>query len=203
VIYSIVRQQPDFLSHFPRAIDLTVMQVPRQLNVWHLPMGRGKSDRRKTMHIKIKQLAEGKKWRALRIALCVLLIVSGTAHLHAQSTLATTSTEKKTMTTENKFYCNTKALNPAERARHKRLADKLVAERKQIVETDIGYEFQYDPSRVSIAEVAEWVTAESKCCPFFDFHIDLEREDRVVCLGLTGEAGVKPFLRSEFNVPAK
>jgi hypothetical protein len=166
-------------------------------------MGRGKSDWRKTMHIEIEQLARDKKRRAVRIALCLLLTVSGAGQLHAQSTLATKSTEKKTMTTASEFYCNTKALNPAERARHKQLTDKLVAERKQIIETDIGYEFEYDSSSVSIAEVAEWVTAESKCCPFFDFHIDLEREGRVVCLRLTGEEGVKPFLRSEFSVPAK
>src|SRR6266446_5042664 len=115
-------------------------------------MGRGKSDRRETMHIEIKQFAGGKKWRAVRMALCLSLAVSGPRHLHAQSALATTSREKKTMTTESKFYCNTKALNPTERARHKQLTDKLVAERKQIVETDKGYEFQYNPSSVSIAE---------------------------------------------------
>ena len=107
------------------------------------------------------------------------------------------------MTTESKFYRNTRALNPTERARHKQLTDKLVAERNRIVETDKGYEFQYNLSSVSLAELTEWVTAESKCCPFFDFHINLEREGRLVCLRLTGEEGVKPFLRSEFNVPAK
>lgn len=155
------------------------------------------------MHIEIKQFARRKKRGAVRIGLWLLLTASGAGNLHAQSTQATTGAEKKTMTTESKFYCNTKALNATERARHKQLTDKLLAERKGIVETDIGYEFQYDPSRVSIAEVAEWVTAESKCCPFFDFHIDLEREGRLICLRLTGEEGVKPFLRSEFNVQAK
>jgi len=155
------------------------------------------------MYIEIKQFAGGKEWKAVRMALCLWLSLGGTAHLHAQSTLETTSTEKKAMTTESKFYCNTKALNPTERARHKQLTDKLVAERNRIVETDKGYELQYNPSSVSIAEVAEWVMAESKCCPFFDFHIDLEHEGRLVCLRLTGEEGVKAFLRSEFKVPAK
>ena len=155
------------------------------------------------MYIEIKQFAGGKEWKAVRMALCLLLSLGGIALLHAQSTLETTSTEKKAMTTERKFYCNTKALNPTERTRHKQLTDKLVAERNRIVETDKGYELQYNPSSVSIAEVAEWVTAESKCCPFFDFHIDLEHEGRLVCLRLTGEEGVKAFLRSEFKVPAK
>jgi hypothetical protein len=107
--------------------------------------------------------------------------------------------EKQTMT-QSKFYCNTKALNPTERARHKLLTDKLVSQRTQIVETEKGYEFQYSPSTVSLAELGEWVVAESKCCPFFDFHIDLENEGKLLCLRLTGEKGVKDFVRAEFLV---
>ena len=42
------------------------------------------------------------------------------------------------------------------------------------MEAETGYEFHYSPSNVSVAELAEWVVA--KCCPFFDSHIDLERE---------------------------
>jgi hypothetical protein len=49
----------------------------------------------------------------------------------------------------------------------------------------------------------DWVAAEGKCCPFFDFHIDLEREGNLLCLRLTGEEGIKPFIRSEFRVPTK
>ena len=103
---------------------------------------------------------------------------------------------------QGKFYCNTKALNPAERARHKQLTDKLVGQRTRTVETEKGYEFQYSPSTVSLEELTEWVAAESKCCPFFDFHIDLENEGALLCLRLTGEKGVKEFVRSEFLVPA-
>jgi hypothetical protein len=42
------------------------------------------------------------------------------------------------------------------------------------------------------------VAAEGKCCPFFDFHIDLEREGRLLCLRPTGKEGIKPFIRAEF-----
>jgi hypothetical protein len=105
--------------------------------------------------------------------------------------------------TQSKFYCNTKALNPNQRARHKLLTDRLVAQRTQIIETDKGYEFQYSPSTVSLAELAEWVAAESKCCPFFGFHIDLENEGQLLCLRLTGEEGVKAFLRAEFLMSSK
>jgi hypothetical protein len=102
--------------------------------------------------------------------------------------------------TQSKFYCNIKALTPEERARHKQLTEKLMAMRKEIVETAKGYEFQFSPKSVSLAELAEWVSAESKCCPFFDFHVDLEGEGSLLCLRLTGENGIKPFIREEFRV---
>ena len=107
------------------------------------------------------------------------------------------------LTTQNKFYCNIKALNPAQRADHKQLTDKLIAVRKEIVEMNNGYEFQFNPSNVSVAELARWVVAEGKCCPFFDFHIDLEREGSLLCLRLTGDDGIKAFIRTEFQVAKK
>ncbi len=104
-------------------------------------------------------------------------------------------------TVQSKFYCNINTLTPEERARHKQLSEKLMAARKEIVETAKGYEFQYSPSDISLAELADWVSAESKCCPFFDFHIDLEEEGSLLCLRLTGEEGIKAFIRAEFNLP--
>jgi hypothetical protein len=109
----------------------------------------------------------------------------------------------KQIVTQSKFYCNIKALSPAERARHKELTDKLIALRRQTVEWERGYEFQYSPKDVSVSELAEWVVAEAKCCPFFDFHIDVEEEGRLLCLRLTGAEGVKAFIRAEFPVGTK
>ena len=111
-----------------------------------------------------------------------------------------TRTQENEVITQSKFYCNTKALNPTERARHKLLTEKLIGQRTKIVETEKGFEFQYSPSTVSLAELADWVAAESMCCPFFGFQIDLENEGTLLCLRLTGEKGVKEFVRAEFLV---
>src|SRR5260370_36785907 len=108
--------------------------------------------------------------------------------------------ERQVATTQSKFYCNTKALTPEERARHKQLREKLAAARKEIVETEKGYEFQYSPADISLAEMAGWVGAESKCCPFSDFLIDVEREGKLLCLQLTGEEKIKAFIRAEVGV---
>lgn len=111
--------------------------------------------------------------------------------------------EKQIVVTPSKFYCHINGLNPAERAHHKQLTDKLMAVRKRVVEMEKGYEFQYSPAEVSLAELADWVRAEAKCCPFFDFHIDLENQGALLCLRLTGEEGIKQFIRAEFEVRGK
>jgi hypothetical protein len=137
------------------------------------------------------------------VALALLILGSGAAGLGAQNSAAPRSREKDMATTQSKFYCNTKALTPEERTHHKQLGDKLIATRNEIVETAKGYEFQFSPKNVSLAELADFVAAESKCCPFFDFHIDLEGEGSLLCLRLTGEEGIKAFIRAEFQVPMK
>jgi hypothetical protein len=136
-------------------------------------------------------------------ALALIMTGSLTARVAVSGSGQTSKEDPRSMTTGNKFFCNLKALAPAERAHHKQLTEKLISSRTQIVEGKKGYEFQFDPSVVSIAELADWATAESKCCPFFDFHIDLEREGTLVCLRLTGDEGVKHFIQSEFQLPVK
>ena len=124
----------------------------------------------------------------------------GATSLTSRSTLESGKADRQVITGQNKFYCNIKALTPEERAHHKQLGDKLTAARKALVETDKGYEFRFSPQDVTIAELADWVVAESKCCPFFDFHIDLENEGKRICLRLTGEEGIKQFIRAEFSL---
>jgi hypothetical protein len=141
----------------------------------------------------------GVVWAGAALA---LLILGGEAEgLTVQNSVR--DKEKEMATTQSKFYCNVRALTPKERARHKQLSEKLLAARKEIVETANGYEFQFSPKDVPLSEMADFVAAESKCCPFFDFHIDLEGEGSLLCLRLTGEEGIKAFIRAEFQVPAK
>ena len=150
-----------------------------------------------------KCFVETGSWRTAGIVLAVLIVGSGVAGPSAHRLAAAALRERQMETAQGKFYCNIKALTPEERAHHKQLTEKLLAMRKEIVETAKGYEFQFSPKSVSLAELADWVSAESKCCPFFDFHMDLEGEGSLLCLRLTGEERIKPFIRAEFQVPAK
>ena len=137
------------------------------------------------------------------LAACALCAMGGMAtsvNAEERGPAAVAQAGKPVAPESQGFYCNVKALTAAERARYKELTGKLLAGRAEIVEVEKGYELRYRGGSIALAEVAEWVTMESKCCPFFDFHIDLEEEGRLVCLRLTGRDGVKTFIRAEFGI---
>jgi hypothetical protein len=139
--------------------------------------------------------------RSAAIFATAALLFGGADAAKAETTVKEANSGKVAKTTETKFYCNLNALSPSERAHHKRLTGKLIAARNEVVETKTGYEFQYSPTAVSLAELSEWVLGESKCCPFFDFHLDFERAGTLLCLRLTGAEGIKRFILDEFHVP--
>ena len=143
-----------------------------------------------------EEFSPTRKLSLLGAALALLVAGSGAGRMQAQAVPKKTNAEGQPMTTQSKFYCNRNALNPTERAHHKQLTDKLLATGTNIVETEKGYEFQFSPSTISLAELADWVAAEGKCCEFFDFHIDLEQRGSLLCLRLTGDEGIKPFIRA-------
>jgi hypothetical protein len=139
--------------------------------------------------------------RKATVAAITLLVAGKVAAAPARrTTTLPASTDNQVRKTESKFYCNIQALTPEERLHHKQLTDKLMSAREEIVEMEKGYEFQFSPRNVTLTELADWVVKESKCCPFFDFHLDLENEGKLVCLRLTGEKGIKQFIRAEFQI---
>lgn len=154
------------------------------------------------MSQKKEQFAGMGKRSAAGAAVLALLMAGNTTSgmLRSNKTNPAADMEKQMNTTQSKFYCNTKALTAEERAHHQQLSEKLMGARKATAETEKGYEFQFGPQDATLTELADWVVAESKCCPFFDFHIDLENEGKLICLRLTGEEGVKQFMRAEFGI---
>jgi hypothetical protein len=52
----------------------------------------------------------------------------------------------------------------------------------------------------TIQKIAEWVTLERLCCPFFNFELDVNQGDNSVWLKLTGREGVKQFIEADFGV---
>jgi len=143
-------------------------------------------------------IAKAAAWSTL-----VFATAASGKNAEAQQPAVSPDPQQVTTASATTFHCNMNALSAAERRSHEELTHKLIAMRTQIVETEKGYEFQFDPTAVSIGELATWAVAESKCCPFFDFHIDLEHRGTLACLRLTGGPSIKPFIREEFRVPPR
>lgn len=105
-----------------------------------------------------------------------------------------------TMTEQSGFYCDAKALNKIERERYNQLTRKLERARLETKELPDGYALRLQSETVSLAELAEWIGFESKCCPFFGFEIELQPNGGSLWLKLRGAEGIKPFIRAEFGV---
>lgn len=94
--------------------------------------------------------------------------------------------------------CNMNALTKEQRARHVAVTKHLLAQaaRKELAD---GYAFTIDRARVSIAELAEWVADESRCCPAVDFHVELPAFGPLT-LRLDGGADVKELIAAELGL---
>jgi hypothetical protein len=107
---------------------------------------------------------------------------------------------EQTMVETSNFYCNLKALNTKERVRHTLLTLEIEQARVETIELANGFAFRFQDGTISLADLAEWVLAERKCCPFFDFEIELQGDNGPLWLKLRGKDGVKAFMRSEFGI---
>ena len=99
---------------------------------------------------------------------------------------------------QSPIACNLQALTPAEREHFAALGRKLRAAAAEVKELPNGLSFRISSS-LRLTELADWVEAERKCCPFLDFTVKLECEGGPVELALTGREGVKQFLLEEFG----
>ena len=72
-------------------------------------------------------------------------------------------------TAKARFFCNALALSTDERQRYSELAKTLRAAVSETRERDRGLAFRIQLERMSLPLLAEWVTLERRCCPFFEF----------------------------------
>src|SRR5579859_1534315 len=111
--------------------------------------------RRNAMRNSLKQLLGAKKGVVAASALLLCPWCISSAEVMPTGN-ARTQKEQKMAESASGFYCNTKALSPAERTRHEALTKKLLEVRRATLETEKGYELQFSPADVTVAEVAEW-----------------------------------------------
>ena len=109
-------------------------------------------------------------------------------------------TAQETKPIEGPFFCSLTALTVAERLHHKDLSQKLHTGVKEIRELSDGYAFRLSGERQNIAMVAEWISLERLCCPFFTFQLEIGSDPNPIWLRITGAEGVKQFMQSEFGI---
>ena len=97
----------------------------------------------------------------------------------------------------SQFFCNLGAMTPEERTVYGALSRKLFAAAEEKRELDNGYSYRLAAQKVSISEIAQWVTFERRCCPFFNLQIEAEPNEGPVWLRITGPAGIKEFIKAE------
>lgn len=100
--------------------------------------------------------------------------------------------------TEQLIACDIKAIKAEERERHFALGAQWQNAIEQVVELPSGYAFRLSPESVNLINLAEFVSGERLCCPFFHFEIALEANDGPLWLRLLGGGEVKSVVRESF-----
>jgi len=101
------------------------------------------------------------------------------------------------MTEDGGFCCDMTAMTREERDRYEILRTKLEGAVVGVEELADGYSLQLSGGGLALVELNEWISFESKCCPFFKLLTD--GQAGALKLRITGRAGVKDFIRAEFS----
>lgn len=97
------------------------------------------------------------------------------------------------MTTQP-LFCNLDAIREDEQERHFGLVAQWQEAVEEVKELPAGYAFRLDENKVNILELAEFVSRERLCCPFFHFELAVEPHNGPLWLRLMGNAQVKTFV---------
>ena len=90
--------------------------------------------------------------------------------------------------------CNLKALTSEQRKELEQIGQHVISAIDASRELKDGYAFRVDPRKASLIEVAGWLDLWRRCCPFYEFQIDLHAADARVWLSVKGRPGVKQYI---------
>ncbi len=94
--------------------------------------------------------------------------------------------------------CDMGVFSPEDKKRYAALAKKLAKAVVARRELDDGFALQVGLGKITMGELGDWMSLESKCCRFLE--IALEPEGPVFWLRLSGRAGTKEFLKQELGI---
>jgi hypothetical protein len=95
--------------------------------------------------------------------------------------------------------CDLTAIPTAERETHILTATQIFQSAKTITELPTGYALQLPNEGSMFMSVAQFAENERRCCPFWNFGIDIEANNGPIWLRLTGPEGAKELLQSALS----
>jgi len=90
--------------------------------------------------------------------------------------------------------CDPSALDSETFEKHKQVSETVLGSVAEIRERPDGYAFRLPTETEMIRQAATFVARERRCCPFFDFTLDVKRDEGPVWLGISGREGVKQYV---------
>ncbi len=92
--------------------------------------------------------------------------------------------------------CDFGAIDDGQRERYRSLRRFLGEDSMEARELEDGYAFRHSSEAGVLLALAEYVSLERLCCPFFDFAIEVGRDGGEVWLRMTGPGGAKGVLEA-------
>jgi hypothetical protein len=96
---------------------------------------------------------------------------------------------------EDVIACSMEAFDEAQRRRYGELRSRVLAAVGDVVELPNGFSFRLPPDGGILGAVAEWIALERRCCPFFDFVLEVPRNGLPIELRVTGPGPAKEIIR--------
>lgn len=96
--------------------------------------------------------------------------------------------------TQSPIACRLDRLTETERARERLLLQFIREATLETRELPMGYALGLPNDSAVLLQIAEFISLERLCCPFFHFEVQIEPEAGPVWFRLTGREGVKQFL---------
>ena len=74
---------------------------------------------------------------------------------------------------------------------------KIIKKKKELKD---GYAYKFSGSDDVVAKLNEFIKTEKECCDFFTFNLKVSSDKSAAWLEITGEKGVKEFIKSEIEM---
>ena len=87
--------------------------------------------------------------------------------------------------------CNPNAIEASQREQHVNTSRQVFAAALERQELPNGYAFRLSEKHTTLLQVAEYLTNDRRCCPFFHYTLSIEPDATAVWLAISGPDGVK------------